>query len=47
VVIIPNAVISGDITLGQNCRIGANAVVTVDVPDSMLVVGHNKIKDIK
>jgi len=32
---------SGDITIGKNCIIGANAVVTKDVPDGTTVVGFN------
>ena len=31
----------GDITIGKNCIIGANAVVTKDVPDGTTVVGFN------
>jgi serine O-acetyltransferase len=37
------AKIIGDITIGRNCIIGANAVVTKDIPDNCTVVGANKI----
>ncbi len=37
------AKIIGDITIGHNCIIGANAVVTKDIPDNSTVVGANKI----
>lgn len=33
------AKILGPITIGANCRVGANSVVTKDVPDGMTVVG--------
>ncbi|VTX89424.1 serine O-acetyltransferase [uncultured Aggregatibacter sp.] len=36
------AKILGDVTIGKNCIIGANAVVTIDVPDNTTVVGFNK-----
>ena len=35
------AKVLGDITIGKNCIIGANAVVTKDVPDGTTVVGFN------
>ena len=35
------AKVLGDITIGKNCIIGANAVVTKDVPDDTTVVGFN------
>ncbi|WP_230080013.1 serine acetyltransferase [Alteripontixanthobacter maritimus] len=38
------AKIIGRITIGNNVRIGANAVVTIDVPDNTTVVGLNEIK---
>lgn len=37
------AKVLGDVKIGKNCIIGANAVVTVDVPDDCVVVGYNKI----
>lgn len=33
----------GNISIGDNCRIGANAVVTKDVPANMTVVGYNRM----
>ena len=33
----------GDIVIGNNVRIGANAVVTVSIPDNRTVVGFNRI----
>jgi len=35
----------GDITIGKNCIIGANAIVTKSVPDNCVVVGANIIKE--
>ncbi len=41
------AKILGDVKIGKNCTVGANAVVTKDVPDNTTVVGYNKqIKNI-
>jgi len=40
VCIYPNSIIIGDITIGDNCVIGAGAVVTKDVPDNAIVVGN-------
>lgn len=37
--IYAGAVIVGKITIGNNCDIGANSVVTKDVPDDCIVVG--------
>lgn len=34
----------GGITVGENCIIGANAVVTKSVPDNSIVVGANVIR---
>lgn len=34
-----NAVIVGDVTIGKHCVIGANSVVTKDVPDYCVAVG--------
>ena len=36
--------ILGSITIGANVVVGANSVVTIDVPDNSIVVGVNKIK---
>nr|ELR5057344.1 N-acetyltransferase [Providencia rettgeri]ELR5086940.1 N-acetyltransferase [Providencia rettgeri] len=35
-----NATILPDITLGENCMVGAGSVVTKDVPENALVVGN-------
>ena len=37
--ICPGAKVLGKITLGENCIVGANAVVTKDVPDYAVVAG--------
>lgn len=42
-IIYSGAKIIGDITIGKDCIIGANAVVTKSIPDNMVVVGANKI----
>ena len=39
--------ILGSITIGENVVVGANSVVTIDVPDNSIVVGVNKIKEKK
>ena len=39
VVVGAGAKILGNITIGQNARVGANSVVIADVPDGMTVVG--------
>ena len=36
------AKILGDVTIGKNCMIGANSVVTKNIPDNTTVVGFNK-----
>lgn len=36
------AKVFGDITVGKNCIIGANAVITKSIPDNSVVVGANK-----
>ncbi len=41
------AKIIGGIVVGDDVRIGANAVVTKNVPDGMTVIGYNKIIDAK
>ncbi len=43
VYIAAGAKVLGDITIGDDVIIGANAVVTKDVPDNVIVVGANKI----
>ena len=35
----PHAIIDGNITIGENCRVGAGSVVLRDVPDNSTVVG--------
>lgn len=42
-IICTGAKVLGDVKIGKNCLIGANAVLTVDVPDNSVVVGYNKI----
>lgn len=42
-IICAGAKILGDVTIGENCIVGANAVVTKDVPSGATVVGYNKI----
>lgn len=37
------AKVLGDIDVGEGARIGANAVITVDVPPNATAVGYNKI----
>lgn len=41
------AKIIGDISIGDDVRVGANAVVTKDIPAGMTVVGYNKILESK
>ncbi len=41
--ICANSVIVGNVTIGKNCIIGANSIITKDVPDNTVVVGANKI----
>lgn len=43
----PGARILGHITIGEWSIIGANAVVTIDIPPYSIVVGYNKILDKK
>jgi len=38
--ILANAVIAGDITIGNNCVIGPGAVVFKSIPDNCVVVGN-------
>ena len=44
-----NAVIVGNVRIGKHCVVGANSVVTKDVPDYCVAVGSpaRVIKDIK
>jgi serine O-acetyltransferase len=39
------AVILGDVHVGNDCVVGANAVITKDVPPAVTVVGNNKWLD--
>ena len=43
VYIAAGAKVLGDITIGDDVIIGANAVVTKDVPPDVVVVGANRI----
>jgi len=38
VIIYPGAKIVGKVHIGNNCEIGANIVVTHDIPDNAIVV---------
>lgn len=38
-IIYSGAVIIGDVSVGENCIIGANSVVTKSVPDNCVAVG--------
>ena len=40
VTIMPNSVVTGGITIGNNVTIGAGSVVLKSVPDNCLVVGN-------
>ena len=40
---LKDANIFGGITVGNNVKVGANAVISKDVPDNATVVGFNKI----
>ena len=57
-IIYAGAVIVGPVTIGKNCVIGANSVVTSDIPDNSIAVGapakviktvscHKKIKTVR
>ena len=39
------AKIIGNVKIGKRCIVGANAVVTKDIPDGKVVVGYNKVLD--
>ena len=43
VMIGTGAVILGEVTIGDRCIIGANTVITKDIPPGSLVVGSNRI----
>lgn len=43
VIIGINAAVLGPVVLGEGCQVGANAVVTKDVPAKAIVVSNNKI----
>ena len=43
-VLCAGAVILGSIEIGENVVVGANSIVSIDVPDNCIVVGVNKIK---
>lgn len=42
-ILCAGAKILGDVYIGKNCIIGANSIVTKNVPDNSVVVGFNKI----
>lgn len=41
-IVCAGAKILGDVVIGKNCIIGANAIVTKDIPDNTVVVGYNR-----
>ena len=43
----PGAKVLGHVTVGEWSIIGANAVITADIPPYSIVVGHNRILDRK
>ncbi len=43
----PGAKILGHVTIGEWSIVGANAVITIDVPQHSIVVGHNRILEQK
>lgn len=43
----PSAVIGGPVTINEHVIVGANSVVTKDVPSNSLVYGQNKLADKK
>lgn len=44
VILCANCIIIGNINIGNNCIIGAGAIVTKSVPDNSMVVGVNVIR---
>jgi serine acetyltransferase len=44
VIIYAGAIVVGGIRIGKNVIVGANTVVTQDVPDNSIVVGVNQVK---
>lgn len=42
-IVCAGAKVLGDVVIGKNCIIGANAIVTKDIPDNTVVVGYNKV----
>lgn len=42
-IVCAGAKILGDVVIGENCIIGANAIVTKNVPNGATVVGFNKM----
>lgn len=46
-ILCAGAKIIGNVKIGKKCIVGANAVVTKDVPEGKVVVGYNKIIDHK
>jgi len=43
VMIMPGAVIGGPVTIGDEVIIGANSVVTKDIPSNRIVIGQNNL----
>ncbi|AXT69683.1 hypothetical protein R8N28_22650 [Vibrio sp. Vb1554] len=39
--------ILGNVTIGRNSIVGANVVVTIDIPENSIVYSHNKFKRIR
>lgn len=46
-IICARAKVLGNVTIGKNCIIGANSIVTKDVHNNTVVVGYNKHLDNK
>ena len=44
VIVYANAMIIGDIEIGNNVVVGGGAIVTKDIPNNSLVVGNSLIK---